>query len=123
MANPKHLAALRQGVAAWNRWREKEIFQVNLSFGADLRGADLSRADLSGARLRGAILMRANLRGANLSGAFLRRVNVRQANPRVPVVEPSWAQAHLYLALSESGCGDNNAGSFSGWPGDAFLPE
>ena len=42
---------------------------------------------------------------------------------RVPVVEPSWAQAHLYLALSESGSGDNNPGSFSGWSGDAFLPE
>ena len=43
--------------------------------------------------------------------------------PRVPGVEPSWAPAHLCLALSESGSGDNNAGSFSGWPGDAFLPE
>ena len=44
-------------------------------------------------------------------------------HPRVPVVERFWAQEHLYLALSESGSGDNNAGSFSGWPGDAFLRE
>src|SRR6516225_2352275 len=47
-----------------------------------------------------------------------RRPQVVPPNPRVPVVEPSWAQAHPYLALSESGSGDNNPGSFSGWPGD-----
>ena len=35
-------------------------------------------------------------------------------HPRVPVVERFWAQEHLYLALSESGSGDNNPGSFSG---------
>ena len=32
---------------------------------------------------------------------------------RVPGVEPSWAPAHLYRALSESGCGDNTPDSFS----------
>ena len=52
-----------------------------------------------------------------------RRPQAVPPHPRVPVVEPSRAQAHLCLALSESGSGDNNAGSFSGWPGDAFLPE
>ena len=44
---------------------------------ADLSGADLSRAnlmiaDLSGADLRGAVLSRANLRGADLRGTDLR---------------------------------------------------
>ena len=47
-----------------------------------------------------------------------RRPQVVPPHPRVPVVERSWAQAHLYLGLSESGSGDNNPGSFSGWPGD-----
>src|SRR5215472_12559131 len=31
---------------------------------------------------------------------------------RVPVVERSWAQAHLFLALSEFGCRDNTPDSF-----------
>jgi hypothetical protein len=38
---------------------------------ADLRGADLYRADLSEAYLRGANLYRADLGGANLRGAYL----------------------------------------------------
>ena len=38
---------------------------------ADLRGANLSGANLRGADLRGAILSRANLRDADLSGANL----------------------------------------------------
>ena len=43
-----------------------------------------------------------------------RRPQAVPPHPRVPVVEPSWAPAHLYLALSESGSGDdNNPDSFS----------
>src|SRR5215831_12987618 len=41
---------------------------------------------------------------------------------QVPVVEPSWAQAHLFRALSESGCGDNTPDSFSRSFGGALLP-
>jgi hypothetical protein len=43
--------------------------------------------------------------------------------PEFRWLKPSWAPAYLYLALSESGSGDNNPGSFSGWLGDAFLRE
>ena len=50
--------------------------------GADLRGADLSRANLSGADLSGADLSRANLSGANLSGADLRGADLSRANLR-----------------------------------------
>ena len=39
MANPEHLAVLREGVLTWNRWRT-----VNPSIGVDLSGADLSGA-------------------------------------------------------------------------------
>ncbi len=49
MANEEHLAILRQGVRAWDAWREEH---------PDVK-PDLSRADLSGA----------NLSGADLSGA------------------------------------------------------
>jgi hypothetical protein len=44
-------------------------------------------------------------------------------HPPVPVVEPPWAQAHLYLALSEFGSGDKNPDSFSGFFADAFSQD
>ncbi|EOD3551739.1 pentapeptide repeat-containing protein, partial [Cronobacter malonaticus] len=44
--------------------------------GADLRGADLSDANLYGANLRGADLSDANLYGANLRGADLSDANL-----------------------------------------------
>jgi uncharacterized protein YjbI with pentapeptide repeats len=47
---------------------------------ANLSGANLSRADLSGANLYGANLSRADLSGATLSGATLSRANLSRAN-------------------------------------------
>jgi hypothetical protein len=49
---------------------------------ANLRGADLSRANLRDANLSGADLSCSNLRDANLSGADLSRANLRDANLR-----------------------------------------
>ena len=37
MANEEHLAILRQGVEAWNKWRHR-----NLGISPDLRKADLT---------------------------------------------------------------------------------
>ncbi|HAA8544325.1 TPA_asm: hypothetical protein GHN35_07515, partial [Listeria monocytogenes] len=48
--------------------------------GANLRHADLRRADLSGANLRHADLRRADLSGANLRHADLRRADLSYAN-------------------------------------------
>jgi hypothetical protein len=61
-----------------------DLYKANLS-GADLRGAHLSGADLykanlSGADLRGAHLRWADLRGADLSGAHLRRADLCDAD-------------------------------------------
>jgi uncharacterized protein YjbI with pentapeptide repeats len=67
MANPEHLALLRQGVDVWNAWRAKEPSIV-----PDLVRAYLSGADLAGANLSGANLSGANLSGANLAGALVR---------------------------------------------------
>ena len=47
---------------------------------ANLRGADLSVANLSGANLRGADLSGANLKRADLSGADLRGANLKWAD-------------------------------------------
>jgi Pentapeptide repeats (8 copies) len=80
MANDEHLALLKRGVDAWNKWRDE-----NLDIRPNLSEADLSRADLYRARLSAADLSWANLRGANLikaslSGAYLYRAGLSRAN-------------------------------------------
>jgi len=57
-----------------------DLYKLTHLRDADLRGADLHDADLSGANLRGADLHDANLRGANLRGADLRGAYLRGAN-------------------------------------------
>jgi hypothetical protein len=67
MPNPEHLQILKQGVEAWNTWRdENEDIPPDLRR-ADLTGANLSEANLHGAILDGANLISADLRGADLS--------------------------------------------------------
>ena len=74
-------AALEIGVK-----RDADLRGANLSDadlrGANLRGANLSDADLRGAYLRGADLSDADLSDANLSGADLSDANLRGANLR-----------------------------------------
>ena len=80
MANDEHVALLKQGVDAWNAWRdENPDIRPDLSE-ANLSGADLSEANLSGANLSGADLSEANLSGANLSEADLSGANLSEAN-------------------------------------------
>lgn len=74
MANEEHLKILRQGVEAWNRWREEN---------PDIR------PDLSEACLVAANLCEANLRRANLRKAILREVKLSKAD---------LTQAHLNFA-------------------------
>jgi hypothetical protein len=66
MANDEHVALLKQGIDAWNAWRDE-----NAPICPDLGGANLRGADLSGANLYGAALNEANLRGADLDAAQL----------------------------------------------------
>jgi hypothetical protein len=110
MANDEHVALLKEGVDAWNAWRqanpdirpdlsgadlgEANLTNVNLSgaylLGTDLRGvvlnqanffeADLSEADLRGARLFAAQFFKVRLTRANLSGADLLWANLFGAN-------------------------------------------
>jgi len=70
MANKKHLDILKQGVDAWNKWREAHP-EVQ---------PDLSEADLSGANLYGANLYGANLTSTDLSEADLTRVTLVETN-------------------------------------------
>jgi hypothetical protein len=76
MANPEHVAILKQGVEVWNRWRrdnlrvEPDLSRAVLS-GSDLSGASLHSTNLSNANLSQSVLAHANLVMANLYGADL----------------------------------------------------
>jgi uncharacterized protein YjbI with pentapeptide repeats len=95
MANDEQVALLKQGVAAWNKWRDQEApgFKGDLS-GANLRGADLSGADLRGADLSGADLRGADLSGADLSGVVFWGADLRKAD----LSKASLVEADLRLA-------------------------
>ncbi|OGO50314.1 MAG: hypothetical protein A2148_06490 [Chloroflexi bacterium RBG_16_68_14] len=82
MANPEHLALVRSGVEALNRFaREHEDIALDLE-GADLHGLDLQEARLQGARLAGANLEGCDLRNARLNAADMRGCNLRNADLR-----------------------------------------
>lgn len=101
MANPEHLAKLRDGADAWNDWRNKNPSEkIDLSKAviekADFSGIALGQYNLRGANLREVKLRstrenRANLAGAilrdaDLSGAELRRADLMNANLRDAVL-------------------------------------
>ncbi len=73
--NEEHLKILRQGVKAWNTWREEHP-----EIQPDLRGAPLQYLILQGANLEGACLQAAKLRGANLQEANLQGTNLEGTN-------------------------------------------
>jgi hypothetical protein len=115
MANPEHLALLKQGVEEWNRWREQNpeiepdlagaaLVNANLKEArlgranlgganlthANLRGAELVAAKLIGAKLLAADLTDANLGKANLKGASLRKARLGRANLSDASLDYSW---------------------------------
>ena len=115
MASEEQLQIIRQGVDAWNEWREKnpdelspDLYKADLGgtflsgaklgganlIRADLRRANLSRADLSLTSLRGANLVRASLRLAHLRGANLKKANLKEADLTLAVL----SEANLWWA-------------------------
>jgi uncharacterized protein YjbI with pentapeptide repeats len=107
MADHEQLTLLKMDVESWNTWRasnpnvEPGLAGADLSK-ADLRGADLCRAnlreaDLRGADLRGADLRRANLREADLNGADLGKAQLYRANlNRARLADANLTEADLY---------------------------
>lgn len=90
MANPEHLAILKQGVEVWNNWRQEmpdvmpNLRGSDLQFGnltnANFSRTDLQEADLSHAKLAFSDFRQANLAYAVLSYSDLGNVNLRQAD-------------------------------------------
>jgi len=65
MANPEHLAILKQGFEIWNEWRKNNPKKIRI----DLRRAYLYKADLRRVNLNSANLSNAHLSSADLGWA------------------------------------------------------
>ena len=86
MANPKHLAKLKEGTQAWNLWRTEHPGDPDLSNAdlheTNLRGANCLQVNLCDANLYEAQLEDANLNGADLAGANLSKAKLNYADLR-----------------------------------------
>lgn len=85
MANPDHVAIVRQGSRAIQQWQSQHGGEHFDLCGADLREIhlseiDLQRANLCQANLQRANLAKANLRSADLTGAHLDLANLSDAD-------------------------------------------
>jgi uncharacterized protein YjbI with pentapeptide repeats len=89
--NEEHLNIYREGVTAWNQWREAnpyiqpDLSSASLDSGADYIGANFSyailyQATFADGTFRGADFDHADLRGANMSYADLRGANMSYAD-------------------------------------------
>ncbi len=104
MANAEHVAILRQGVEAWNAWREDNPDIIpNLTgmhlYYAELQGVNLCNALLAGVQLVGADLTKAILTGAYLELASLKGADLTGAHlDHAILVSASMQGANLWLA-------------------------
>jgi uncharacterized protein YjbI with pentapeptide repeats len=91
MADSEQLAKLKEGVKAWNSWREKNPeIPIDLTQ-ANLRDKDLSLINLSEANLNQAKFNEAKLRGADLRGALLNQASFMMAD----LIEANLSEATL----------------------------
>ncbi len=82
MANPEHVALVREGSEAISKFAtDNPGVHLDLS-GADLHGVDLRNCNLSEANMAGADLTGADLRTSGLGGTDLRGANLRNADVR-----------------------------------------
>jgi uncharacterized protein YjbI with pentapeptide repeats len=105
VANNEHVALLREGAAAWNKWRVPNSgTSFQLLEKADLSGANLADANLNGADLDGANLTDANLTQTDLSNARLFHANMARADlTRAVLIGAHMTHARLDSALLIAG--------------------
>jgi hypothetical protein len=102
MANPDHLAILKQGVQAWNAWRMQNWRILPDLAGADLRKTHLERANLSSTlqSLSRKPVGATDIKRANAIENFYRRLNsTDKETPR--------AGSNFLNALDRSSCLQN----------------
>ena len=75
MADPDHVSKVKEGAAAWNRWREEEPDVLPDLGWANINGLDLDGAVFAGAVLKLAFCKGCSLVSADFSGASMRGVN------------------------------------------------
>jgi uncharacterized protein YjbI with pentapeptide repeats len=80
MANPEHLAKLREGANAWNEWRRQHPGERIILSGAVFESAEWSGIELGRYNLRGVNLFRAKLRSSQESRANLAGIDLREAD-------------------------------------------
>jgi uncharacterized protein YjbI with pentapeptide repeats len=115
MANPQHLAKLKEGVGAWHRWRVEEQVTPDLG-GADLAGYRLLKVDFGQSDLRKATLTEGNLPYANFQEANLEHAHLSSAR----LNWANFASADLSKA-NLTGCQLYGANFSKAWLGGANL--
>ena len=118
LANPEHLAKIKEGPEAWNQWREQN-FAVRPSLaGAKLGGARLREVDLSSADLSESDLQGADLSGANLGSGFLMSREdarlLRKSVPKVGLLPSSMLIIGRSKTVSSNLSGANLSGAILG---------
>lgn len=80
MANREHVKILKSGVENWNKWREDNPdIKPDLSW-ANLVGTDLRGVNLSDANMKLAFCKGENLEGSNFKNALLFGMNLEETN-------------------------------------------
>ena len=80
MAIEEHLNRIKQGVDAWNKWRENNPNEVPDLSKADMRGYKLQKINLINANLKETKLQYSNLYQANLEKADLSKAKLLETN-------------------------------------------
>lgn len=81
MANQVQLKVLRQGVKAWNEWRQGKGAGLEIDLReADFRGTYLNEANFKNADLRGSHFEKVGLRSTHFEGADLRAAHFHKAD-------------------------------------------